>query len=471
MCGVFGIRSPERDVARVAFFGLFALQHRGQESAGIAVSDGGNVTAMRDMGLVSQVFDERKLQGLHGEIAIGHTRYSTTGSTQWSNAQPLVHQGRARTVALGHNGNLINAEALREQLTAEGVRLRSSSDSELIAALIAHDQAPLEEAVANAMARLEGAYTVVAIVEGKLVAFRDPHGFRPLSLGRLDGDWVVASETCSLDLVGAEREREVRPGELVVVDEEGCRVTEAHAQANGGALCIFELFYLARPDSRLAGVEVHNARVRMGERLAQEAPAEADLVMPIPDSGTPAAIGFSRALQIPFSEGLIKNRYVGRTFIQPDQRLRDQGIKLKFNPLAEVRGRRIVVVDDSIVRGSTMRQIVAMLFEAGALEVHVRVSSPPIVSPCFYGIDFADPDQLVAADRDVDGVRELVGATSLAYLSLDGLQAATRRPASSFCRACLTREYPTPVPLERRLDKTRFEPTARAPGSPSPLRG
>jgi amidophosphoribosyltransferase len=472
MCGVFGIWSPERDVARVTFFGLFALQHRGQESAGIAVSDRGNVTAMRDLGLVSQVFDERNLRGLQGELAIGHTRYSTTGSTHWANAQPLVHQGHARTVALGHNGNLTNAAALREGLSAEGVRLRSSSDSEVIAGLIAHDEAPLEQAVANAMPKLEGAYTVVAIAEGRLVAFRDPYGFRPLALGRLDGDWVVASETCSLDLVGARLEREVRPGELVIVDEDGCRVTQAVPQVGGGAFCIFELFYLARPDSRIAGVEVHNARVRMGERLAEEAPVEADLVIPIPDSGTPSAIGFSRALSIPFSEGLIKNRYVGRTFIEPDQGLRDQGVKLKYNPLAEVRGRRIVVVDDSIVRGSTTRQIVAMLFEAGALEVHVRVSSPPIVSPCFYGIDFADQDQLVAADRDIEGVRELVGATSLAYLSLDGLQAATRRPASNFCRACLTREYPTPVPLERRLDKRRFErPSARAPGSPSPLRG
>jgi amidophosphoribosyltransferase len=472
MCGVFGICSPERDVARVTFFGLFALQHRGQESAGIAVSDQGHVTAMRDLGLVSQVFDERNLRGLQGEIAIGHTRYSTTGSTHWANAQPLVHQGRSRTVALGHNGNVTNAAALREELAAEGVRLRSSSDSEVIAGLLAHDAAPLEEAVANAMPRLEGAYTVVAIAEGRLAAFRDPHGFRPLSLGRLDGDWVVASETCSLDLVGARLEREVRPGELVIVDEDGCRVTQAVPQVGGGAFCIFEVFYLARPDSRVAGVEVHNARVRMGERLAEEAPVDADLVMPIPDSGTPSAIGFSRALSIPFSEGLIKNRYVGRTFIEPDQGLRDQGVKLKYNPLAEVRGRRIVVVDDSIVRGSTTRQIVAMLFEAGALEVHVRVSSPPIVSPCFYGIDFADEDQLVASDRDVEGVRELVGATSLAYLSLEGLQAATRRPASNFCRACLTREYPTPVPLERRLDKTRFErASAPAPGSPSPLRG
>jgi amidophosphoribosyltransferase len=464
MCGVFGIRSIERDVARLAFFGLFALQHRGQESAGIAVSDAGRVTAMRDMGLVSQVFDERKLQGLQGEIAIGHTRYSTTGSTLWANAQPLVHQGRVRTVALGHNGNLTNAAALRDELAAEGVRLRSSSDSEMIAGLLGHDPAPLEQAVANAMGRLEGAYTVVAIAEGKLVAFRDPYGFRPLTLGRLDGDWVVASESCSLDLVGAEPDREVQPGELVVVDEEGCRVTRVAPIADGGALCIFELFYLARPDSRLAGVEMHSARVRMGERLAEEAPVEADLVLPIPDSGTPAAIGFSRALRIPFSEGVIKNRYVGRTFIQPDQRLRDQGIRLKFNPLAEVRGRRVVVVDDSIVRGSTTRQIVAMLFEAGAVEVHVRVSSPPIVSPCFYGIDFADEDQLVAADRDTEAVRELIGATSLAYLSLDGLQAATRRPASSFCRACLTRDYPTPVPLGRRLDKKRFEVTAPARG-------
>ena len=331
-----------------------------------------------------------------------------------------MHQGRARTVALGHNGNLTNAEALREELAAEGVRLRSSSDTEVIAALLAHDEAPLEQAVANAMARLEGAYTVVAIVEGRLVAFRDPHGFRPLALGRLDGDWVVASETCSLDLVGAELEREVRPGELVVVDEEGCRVTEAPRRRRTAARSASSSSSTSPARTRASsGVEVHNARVRMGERLAEESPAEADLVMPIPDSGTPAAIGFSRALQIPFSEGLIKNRYVGRTFIQPDQGLRDQGIKLKFNPLDEVRGRRIVVVDDSIVRGSTMRQIVAMLFEAGALEVHVRVSSPPIVSPCFYGIDFADPDQLVAADRDVEGVRD-ADRRDLARLPLAG---------------------------------------------------
>jgi amidophosphoribosyltransferase len=455
MCGVFGIRSPGRDVARVTYFGLFALQHRGQESAGIAVSDGGRLTVLRDLGLVTQVFTEEKLRGLHGQVAIGHTRYSTTGSTHWTNSQPLVQHGRARTVALGHNGNLVNATELREQLAADGVKLVTTSDTELIAALIANDPAPLGEAIANAISRLEGAFSVTALAEGKLVGFRDPHGFRPLVLGRLDGDWVLASETSALDLVGAAFEREVGPGELVVIDDDGCRAEQAVPEANGGALCIFEFFYLARPDTRLAGVEVHGARVRMGERLAEEAPVEADLVLPIPDSGTPAAIGFARATGIDFSEGLIKNRYVGRTFIEPDQGLREQGVKLKFNPLAEVKGKRVVAVDDSIVRGNTTRQIVAMLFEAGAAEVHVRISSPPIISQCYYGIDFADEDELIAARRTVEEVREYIGATSLAYLSLEGLQASTRRPESSFCRACLTRDYPTAVPRE--ATKLRFE--------------
>jgi amidophosphoribosyltransferase len=462
MCGVFGIRSVDRDVARLAYFGLFALQHRGQESAGIAVSDRGRLTVLRDMGLVSQVFDEQKLHGLRGELAIGHTRYSTTGSTHWTNAQPLVHHGRARTVALGHNGNLTNAAALREELAADGIPLASTSDTEVIAVLIAGVDAPLEDAVAATMARLEGAFSVVALSEGKLLAFRDRHGFRPLCLGRLDDDWVVASETCALDLVGATVEREVAPGELVVVGDDGLHSTAALERPESGALCLFEFFYLARPDSRLAGVEVHGARVRMGERLAAEAPVEADLVLPIPDSGTPAAIGFSRALGIPFSEGLIKNRYVGRTFIQPDQGLRKQGVRLKFNPLAEVAGKRLVVVDDSIVRGNTTSQIVSMLFEAGALEVHVRVSSPPVVSQCYYGIDFAEEDELIAARRDVEAVREHIGATSLAYLSLEGLQASTRRPATSFCRACLTRDYPTALPEEGARAKLRFE-IARAP--------
>jgi amidophosphoribosyltransferase len=461
MCGIFGIHGPEREVARLSYFGLFALQHRGQESAGIAVSDGGRLTVLRDMGLVTQVFSEQKLRGLRGQVAIGHSRYSTTGSTHWANAQPIVQHGTARTVALGHNGNLTNTSELREELLEEGVRLRSTSDTEVIAALIARDERPLEDSVAATMAKIEGAFSAVLLSEGKLVGFRDPDGIRPLVLGRLDDDWLLASESCAFDLLGAEVVRELRPGELVVVDDEGCRSVQAVEPKNGGALCIFEFIYFARPDSKLRGVELHGARMRMGARLAAEAPVEADLVMAVPDSGTPAAIGFARASGVPFAEGLIKNRYVGRTFIQPDKALREHGIKSKFNPLAEVAGKRVVVVDDSIVRGSTTRQIVAMLFEAGATEVHVRVSSPPIVSPCFYGIDMADEDELVAAGRSVEEVRELIGATTLAYLSLEGLQESTRRPESTFCRACLTRSYPTRIPEDLKLAKLRFEP-ARA---------
>jgi amidophosphoribosyltransferase len=461
MCGVFGVRAPARDVARLTYFGLYALQHRGQESAGIAVSENGRLTALRDLGLVAQVFDERSLSGLHGELAIGHTRYSTTGANAWANAQPLLHHGSVRTVALGHNGNLVNADELRAGL---GKPLASTSDSEVIAALIANDERPLLEAAAAAMTKLDGAATVVGLADGTLFAFRDRHGFRPLVLGHLGEDPVLASETCALDLIGARPEREVRPGELVLVDADGLTSTQALEPAHHGALCIFEFFYLARPDTRLAGVEVHAARVRMGERLADESPAEADLVLPIPDSGTPAAIGFARASGIPFSEGLIKNRYVGRTFIQPEQGMREQGIRMKFNPLAEVAGKRVVVVDDSIVRGSTTRQIVQMLFDAGAAEVHVRVSSPPIVSPCYYGIDFASEDELIAAHQTVEEVREAIGATTLAYLSLEGLQGATRRPASAFCRACLTREYPTRVPAG--AAKHRFEQRTTAASPP-----
>jgi amidophosphoribosyltransferase len=456
VCGVFGIRSLDRDIARITYFGLFALQHRGQESAGIAVSDRGRLTVLRDMGLVSQVFDEQNLSGLQGDAAIGHTRYSTTGSTDWANAQPLIHHGSARTIALGHNGNLTNATELRAQLAEDGVKLSSTSDSEVIAALIANDDAPLDEAVPRAMAKLEGAFSIVALSEGTLLAFRDPHGFRPLALGRIDREWVVASETCALDLVGAEPVREVVPGELVIVDEQGLRCVQAVEPATHGALCIFEYFYLARPDSRLDGVEVHAARVRMGERLAAEAPVEADLVLGIPDSGIPAAVGFSRALNIPFSEGLIKNRYVGRTFIQPSQEMRRQGARMKYHPVAEVAGKRVVAVDDSIVRGNTTAQIVQMLFEAGATEVHVRISSPPVIGQCFYGIDLADPSEMIASERTVEQIREHIGATSLAYISLEGLQESTRRPESQLCRACLTREYPTAIPIESQ--KLKFEP-------------
>jgi amidophosphoribosyltransferase len=335
------------------------------------------------------------------------------------------------------------------------LHLGSGLDSEVIAALLARDPAPLEETVAATMERLQGAYSVTALVEGTLVAFRDPLGFRPLTLGQIGDDWVVASETCALDLIGAEFVRDVRPGEVVWIDEDGLHAAQA-VPAGRSALCIFEHVYFARPDSRVGGVEVHGARVRMGERLAHEAPVEADLVIGIPDSGTPAAIGFSKASGIPFNEALIKNRYVARTFIQPEQGMREQGIRMKFNPLDEVRGKRIVAVDDSIVRGNTMRQLVAMLADAGAAEVHVRISSPPVVSPCFYGIDMADEDELAAAHRSVEEMCEHIGATSLHYLSVEAMQEATTLPEGSTCRACFTRDYPTRVPP--RPEKLRFEP-------------
>jgi amidophosphoribosyltransferase len=458
MCGVFGIRSEERDVARLAYFGLFALQHRGQESAGIAVSDQRRLTVVRDMGLVAQVFNEQQLHALPGEVAIGHTRYSTTGANRWANAQPLIHHGRERTIALGHNGNLVNVEELRTELAEDGVKLVSGSDSEVIAALVARDPAPLPEAVAIAMGRLEGAYSVTALVDGTLIAFRDPRGFRPLTIGRVGDDWVVASETCALDLIGAEVVRDVAPGEAVWVDDAGLHAAQAVPAARS-ALCIFEHVYLARPDSRVAGVEVHGARVRMGEQLAREAPVEADVVIGVPDSGTPAAIGFSNASGIPYNEGLIKNRYVARTFIQPDQEMREQGIRMKFNPLDEVAGRRLVIVDDTIVRANTTRQLVAMLLDRGAAEVHVRISAPPVVSPCFYGIDFPNEDELPAAHRSVEEMRALIGATSLHYLSVEGMQQATTLPEDAVCRACFTRNYPTRVPEQ--VGKLRFE-TARA---------
>jgi amidophosphoribosyltransferase len=467
MCGIFGIYdpvgAPDRDVARLTYFGLYALQHRGQESAGIAVSDEGRVVAMKDMGLVSQVFDEPKLSALQGRMAIGHARYSTTGSTAWRNAQPVVQHAAGRTVALGHNGNLTNTTALREELRGSRVRLQSTSDTEVIAALIArHPSHDLAVAIADTMGRIEGAFAAVVLTENAVAGFRDPDGIRPLVVGRLDDAFVLASETCALDIIGATFERELQPGELVVIDQDGPRFTQA-VPPRSGSLCIFEFIYFARPDSEMQGEGLHAARGRMGERLAFESPVEADVVIPVPDSGTPAAIGYARASGIPFGEGLVKNRYVGRTVIQPDQRLRERGVRLKFNVLPSMlRGQRVVVVDDSIVRGSTTRKLVQMLFEAGASEVHLRISSPPIISPCFYGIDMADQKELIAAGSNVEQVREQLGATSLAYLSLDGLQASTGQESDRFCRACLTGEYPTEIPSELQSAKLRFEELSAA---------
>lgn len=457
-CGVVGVVAPGREVARLAYFALHALQHRGQESAGIAVSDGNHVTVQRDLGLVSAVFDEPALRSLTGDAAIGHVRYSTTGSNRWENAQPVTRNRNGGMVALGHNGNLTNAEILRSQLARDAEPLLATTDSELMAAVMAQMEGSLLDAACAVMPHLVGAYSVVALSEGELVAFRDAHGVRPLVLGRLDGGWCVASETCALEQIGAEFVRDVRPGEAVRITPGGTESRQALPPA-APRMCVFENIYFARPDSVLDGRTVWEQRRAMGVALAEEAPAEADLVVGLPDSGTPAAIGYAHASGIPYAEAVVRNRYVGRSFIQPDQELRRQGVRLKFNPLREViRGRRLVVVDDSIVRGTTTRQVVQMLRDAGASEVHMRISSPPVAWPCFYGIDMPDRRELIAATHSVEEIAAATGTTSLAYLSLQGLQRAVGRPADGFCRACFTGDYPIPVPASQ--PKLRMETPA-----------
>ncbi len=459
MCGVFGIYAADRDVARLTYFGLFALQHRGQESAGISVTDGRRITTVRELGLVAQVFDEGTLETLQGFAALGHTRYSTTGSSAWQNAQPVVRHREGRSVALGHNGNLTNTTELRDELEAEGIQFETTSDTEVIAALICDHAGSLIEGVQLAMSKITGAFAAIVMDETQMIGFRDPDGIRPLVLGDLDGCPVLASESCALDIVGATLVRDVMPGEIVICTADGVESIPAEAGTeHTPALCVFELIYLARPDSKLDGIYLHGARERMGERLAEEAPVEADIVIPVPESGGPAAQGYARRSGIPYVDGLVKNRYVGRTFIQPDQALRELGIKLKFNPMPDVlSGRRVVVVDDSIVRGTTTRKIVEMLRGAGATEVHLRISSPPIISPCFYGIDMSTKDQMIASGKSIEEIRVQLGADSLAYLSLEGLEAATGGGDDRFCRACLTGRYPTAVPIA--ADKNRFEAT------------
>jgi len=453
-CGVFGMysRALAGELAQQTYFGLYALQHRGQESAGIAISDGERTTAMREMGLVSQVFDEAKLAALEdGHISLGHVRYSTTGSASWENAQPEFHGRGEINVAVAHNGNLVGSATLRDELASEGFEFHSTSDTSLIAACVVaflERGYPVEEAVGSAMGRLKGAYSVAMICRDALVAFRDPQGFRPLCIGEVEGGYAVSSETCGLDIIGARFLREVEPGEVVVIDDGGLR--SHRAQQPRPALCVFEYVYFARPDSRFGGQEVADSREKMGERLAEEAPADADVVIPVPDSGIMAAIGYSRRSGIPYAEGLIKNRYVGRTFIQPTDGMRQLGLRLKLNPLPSViEGKRVVVVDDSIVRGNTSRKLVRMLFEAGAKEVHFRVSSPPVIGPCYYGIDMDTEDQLAAARYSVEEIRRMIGATSLAYLSVDGMVAATGRPKGRLCRACFDGEYPVEGAAEK----------------------
>jgi amidophosphoribosyltransferase len=457
MCGVFGIRASDRDVARLTYFALYALQHRGQESAGIAVTDGRHIQAVRELGLVSQVFDESTLETLEGIAAVGHARYSTTGSSRWQNAQPVIRHRQGRTLSLAHNGNLTNTTELRDELEARGLKFESTSDTEVIAALICEHDGPLVDGVKEAISRIVGAFAAIVMDEEQLIGFRDPDGIRPLVLGDLDGHPVLASETCALDIVGATFVRDVEPGEIVILTDRGVE-SIMPAEPRHPALCVFEFIYFARPDSKLDGLHLHRTRERMGEILAEESPIEADIVIPVPDSGAPAAQGFARKSGIPYVDGLVKNRYVGRTFIQPDQAMRENGIKLKFNPMPDVlAGQRVIVVDDSIVRGTTTRKIVEMLRGAGATEVHLRISSPPVISPCFYGIDMATKDQMIAANQSVEEIRQHLGADSLAYLSLDGLEAATGHAEDRYCRACLTGTYPTIVPLA--ADKERFEGT------------
>jgi amidophosphoribosyltransferase len=455
-CGVFGVYAPESDVARLAYFALYALQHRGQESAGIATTENGHIMTVRDLGLVSQVFDEEKLRALQGEMAIGHVRYSTTGSSAWENAQPVWRSDK-RQVALAHNGNLINAVELHAELSDQGVSFRGTSDSEIIAALLStHPGERIEESLAEVMPRLQGAYSTVAMTKDSVVGFRDPAGLRPLALGQI-GDrrgqaagsaggaapiYCLASESCAFDIIGAELLREVLPGEMISIGPRGIE-TRQLVESDRKAFCVFEHIYFARPDSILEGNRTQVSRRKMGEILFREAPAEADVVIAVPDSGNAAAAGYSKASGIPRDDGLIKNRYVGRTFIQPGQDLRKHGLRMKFNPLREVvAGKRLVVVDDSIVRGNTTRQIVQMLRDAGASEIHMRISAPPIRHPCHYGIDMSTTQEMVAHGRTEQEIADELGCDSLAYLSLDGVYEAIRSTRETHCDACFSGDYP-----------------------------
>ncbi len=469
-CGVFGVWAPGEEVANLTYFGLYALQHRGQEAAGIAVSDGTGVVVYKDLGLVAQVFDEPTLASLRGHVAIGHARYSTTGASTWENAQPTMRSTTSgTTIALAHNGNLVNAAELHRaagerELMADG----ATNDTSLVTMLLAsRPDLSVEAAALEVLPQLRGAFSFVFMDESTLYAARDQHGVRPLVLGRLERGWVVASETAALDIVGASVVREVEPGELIAIDEDGLRSARFASPEPKG--CLFEYVYIARPDATIAGRNVHAARVQIGRQLAREHQVDADLVIPVPESGTPAAIGYAAESGITFGAGLMKNPYVGRTFIQPSQTLRQLGIRLKLNPLREnVRGKRLVVVDDSIVRGNTQRAIVRMLREAGALEVHVRISSPPVAWPCFYGIDFATRAELLANGLDNEGIRRSIGADTLGYVSLSGLVAATEQPKSRLCRACFDGEYPIDLPPDTLIGKHVLEGVGRRVAAESP---
>ena len=464
MCGIVGVHAPGHEAAPLATTGLFALQHRGQESAGIAVTDGRGVMVYKDLGHVDQVLQEHRLESLRGSLAIAHCRYSTTGSTIWENSQPTLRMGPTRTVAVGHNGNLVNTRELLEALPGGKSRLVGTTDTELLTALLALEPAEdLVEALLALLPRVSGAYSLVVMDEGRVIGVRDPYGFRPLALGTLtlpsgETGYVLASETAALDVMGAEFVRDVEPGEMVVLGEPGGPRSVRFAEGREN-LCVFELIYFARPDSYMLGRNLYEARRRMGEALAREAPADVDLVMPVPDTGAPAAAGYAEASGIPYREGMVRNRYAGRTFIQPSNGLRQRGVLVKLSALREqVRDKRLVVVDDSIVRGNTTRQIVGLLRRAGAREVHVRISAPPIFHPCFYGIDTQIETELIAATKSVDEIRDFIGADSLSYLSIGGVLDAIDLPRERFCFACFDGNYPVPVPYDAGNHKLVLEP-------------
>ena len=455
-CGIFGVYAPKEDVARLTFFALFALQHRGQESSGIATTSGNGIFLHTGMGLVSHVFDEAALSRLPGVIAIGHNRYSTAGSSRLANAQPIVVDTPDGKLALAHNGNIINAVPLRQELEEKGYHFATTTDSEVIANLIVSSAgSSLEEKIGSAMKRLQGAYSLVLLTDRALLGVRDPMGVRPLCLGQMDNGWVLASESCALDHIGSNMIREIDAGEIVSIDANGPKSFQGVIPQKQ-ALCVFEYIYFARPDSTIGGRLLYRAREGMGRELAHEYPMDADLVIGVPDSATVAAIAYARESGIPFAEGLLKNRYVGRTFIQPDQRIRELGVGLKFNPLKEIiAGKRLILVDDSIVRGTTTPRVIGLLKKAGAKEVHMRVCAPPISYPCFFGVDMATRWELIAARKTIPEIREFINADSLGYLSLDGLIKAVALPKDSLCLACLTGDYPIPVQLE--MDKLALE--------------
>jgi amidophosphoribosyltransferase len=457
-CGIFGIFSKENNVSEMIFYGLQALQHRGQESAGIAVSDGENILIYKDLGLVSSVFNHQNLAPLQGTIGIGHSRYSTKGRNVWKNSQPLFRTFKGQSFAVAHNGNIINTEALRIEQLKKGVKFETSTDTEIFASLIetSHKET-IEEAIQEAISRVKGSYSILILTKDKIIGLRDPNGFRPMAFGKKGDSYIIASETCALDIIGATYTREIDPGEFVVIDNNGLR-SQMVFPVGRRSMCVFELIYFARPDSYLYRKNMYEVRHRMGQQLAKDSKADADLVISVPDSGTPAAIGYSSASKIPYVEGFIKNRYIGRTFIQPNQEIREIGIKLKLNPLKDIiKNKRLVVVDDSIVRGNTSRLIIKMLYAAGAREIHMRISSPPLVHPCFYGIDMATQTEFIANHRTVEEIRKFLGVESLAYLSIDGLVAAIGEPKNNFCFACFNGDYPVDVSEVLEYDKYSFE--------------